>query len=104
RVGGKAQQHLEAYLHSNSLTSFSTVEDLFSHIQHIFGSPFSKGHLKQKRFTDLDVGSSAFNNFYREFTHMAPLLPLPPSPPTPHTNNMETSTMKFISGLRNRTS
>ena len=39
RMGGKAQQHLEAYLFSSILTTFSTVEDLFAHLEQVFGSP-----------------------------------------------------------------
>lgn len=84
RVGGKAQEYLEAYLHSNSLTSFSNVEDLFAHLQHIFGrSPYGKECSKGNQSRDLDKKSSAVKNFYREFTRLAPH---PPPPPPPRTN------------------
>ena len=70
RVRGKAQQQLEAYLFSNILTTFSTVEDLFAHLEQVFGSPYSKD-TKEKKFRDLDMGSSAFNDFYRESASLA---------------------------------
>lgn len=93
RVGGKAQQHLEAYLHSNSLTSFSTIEDLFAHLQHIFGrSPYSKECSKGNKSRDLDEENNAVKDFYREFTLLAPHPP-PPRPPrtstSTSTNNVE---------------
>lgn len=117
RVGGKAQEYLEAYLHSNSLTSFSNVEDLFAHLQHIFGrSPDGKECSKGNQSRDLDKKSSAVKNFYREFTRLAPHPPprpprSPPPPPPPRTrtststNNVaeeqqqltyETSIMEFM--------
>ena len=117
RVGGKAQQHLEAYLHSNSLTSFSTLEDLFAHLQHIFGrSRYGTECSEGNQSRDLDKESSAVKYFYREFTRLAPhppprppppASPHPPRPPSPlpRTNNVEeeqqqltyeTSIMEFM--------
>lgn len=88
RVGGKAQQHLEAYLHSNSLTSFSTIEDLFAQLQHIFGqSPCSEECSKGNKSRDLDEESNAVKDFYREFTLLAPH-----SPPRPPRTSTSTST------------
>lgn len=97
RVGGKARQHLETYLHSTSRTSPSTVEDLFAHLQHIFGrSPYGKECSEGNQSMDLDKESSAVNDFYREFIRLAPQPPPPPhhhhhsAPPSPpHTNNVE---------------
>lgn len=107
RVGGKGQQQLEAYLHFNSLTSFSAVEDLFAQLQLIFPGPYSI----EKKFKGLDMGSSAFKDFHREFTRMAPP---PPSSSTSHssphpTNNdkdkhtpRKSSIAKFIPGIQKR--
>ena len=39
RVGGKALQHLEPCLRVNSITFFATIEDLFNHLEDIFGNP-----------------------------------------------------------------
>lgn len=39
KVRDEALQHLEADLQCNSLTSFSMVEDLFAHLQYVFGDP-----------------------------------------------------------------
>ena len=55
RVGGKAQQHLEAYLFSSILTTFSTVEDLFAHLEQVFGSPYSKEDAKEIKSRDQDT-------------------------------------------------
>ena len=36
RVGGKALQHLEYYLHMNLITFFATIKVLFNHSEDIF--------------------------------------------------------------------
>lgn len=71
RVEGKALQHLEAYLHCNSLESFYTVEDLFTRLQNVFGSPHRNEHAI-KNFRDLKMGDNSFNDFYRDFICLAP--------------------------------
>lgn len=71
RLGDKALQHLEAYLQSNSLESFHTVEDLFNHLQNVFGDPHRKENAI-KSFRDLKMGGSSFKDFYRDFIRLAP--------------------------------
>ena len=39
QVGGKALQHLEPCLRLNSITPFTTIDDLFNHLEDIFGNP-----------------------------------------------------------------
>ena len=70
RVGGKALQYLEPCLRVNSITYFVTIEDLFNHLEDIFGNPHQKKHTIEK-FRDLKMGTSSFNNFYSEFIRLA---------------------------------
>ena len=70
RVEGKALQHLESCLRVNSITPFVTIEDLFNHLEDIFGNPHRKEHVMEK-FRDLKMGTSSFNDFYSEFIRLA---------------------------------
>ncbi len=62
RVGGKALQCLESCLHVNSITLFVTIEDLFNHLENIFGNLHRKEHAMEK-FRDLKIDTSSFNDF-----------------------------------------
>ena len=42
RVRGKALQYLKPCLRLNSITSFTTIDDLFNHLEDIFGNPYQK--------------------------------------------------------------
>ena len=66
RVGEKVLQHLELYLHVNSITSFATIEDLFNHLEDIFGNSHQKKHAMEK-FRELKMEASSFSDFYSEF-------------------------------------
>ena len=58
RVGGKALQHLEPRLRLNSVTPFTTIDDLFNHLEDIFGDPHRKEHAMEK-FRELKIGCEA---------------------------------------------
>ena len=45
QVGGKALQHLEPCLRLNSITPFTTINNLFNHFQDIFGNPYQRSRL-----------------------------------------------------------
>ena len=66
RVGGKALQHLELCLRLNSITLFTTIDDLFNHLEDIFGNPHQKEQAMEK-FRELKMGASLFSDFYSEF-------------------------------------
>ena len=66
RVGGKALQHLEPCLRLNSITPFTTIDDLFNHLEDIFGNPHQKKQAIEK-FRELKMGASSFSDFYSEF-------------------------------------
>ena len=70
RVGGKALQHLEPCLRLNSITPFTTIDDLFNHLEDIFGNPHHKEHAMEK-FRELKMGTSSFTDFYSEFIRLA---------------------------------
>ena len=70
RVGGKALQHLEPCLRVNSITPFATIEDLFNHLEDIFGNPHRKEHAMEK-FRELKMEASSFSDFYSEFIRLA---------------------------------
>ena len=40
QVRGKALQYLEPCLRLNSITLFTTIDDLFNHLEDIFGNPY----------------------------------------------------------------
>ena len=63
-------QHLEPCLRLNLITSFATIEDLFNHLEDIFGNLHRKKHAMEK-FRDLKMGARSFNNFYSEFIRLA---------------------------------
>ncbi len=66
RVGRKALQHLEPCLRLNFITPFTTIDDLFNHLEDIFGNPHRKEHAIEK-FRKLKMGTSSFTDFYSEF-------------------------------------
>ena len=70
RVGRKALQHLEPCLCVNSITPFATIEDLFNHLEDIFGNPHRKEHAMEK-FRELKMEASSFSDFYSEFIRLA---------------------------------
>ena len=70
RVGGKALQHLEPCLRLNSITPFTTIDDLFNHLEDIFGNPHRKEQAIEK-FRELKMGVSSFSDFYSEFIRLA---------------------------------
>ena len=70
RVGGKALQHLEPCLRVNSITPFATIEDLFNHLEDIFGNSHRKEHAIEK-FRELKMEASSFSDFYSEFIRLA---------------------------------
>ena len=70
RVGGKVLQRLEPCLRLNSITPFATIEDLFNHLEDIFGSSHWKEHTMEN-FRDLKMSASSFNDFYSEFICLA---------------------------------
>ena len=70
RVGGKALQHLEPCLRLNSITPFTTIDDLFNHLEDIFGNPHRKEQAMEK-FRELKMGASSFSDFYSEFIRLA---------------------------------
>ena len=66
RVGRKALQHLEPCLRLNSITLFTTIDDLFNHLKDIFGNSHQKEQTMEK-FRELKMRASSFSNFYSEF-------------------------------------
>ena len=66
RVGGKVLQHLEPCLQLNSITFFSTINNLFNHFEDIFGNPHQKKHAMEK-FRELKMRASLFSEFYFKF-------------------------------------
>lgn len=48
RVGGKALQHLKPCLRHNSIIPFATIDDLFNHLEDIFGNPHRKEYAMEK--------------------------------------------------------
>lgn len=48
RIRGKALQHLETCLQLNSITSFTTIEDLFNYLKDIFGNLHWTKHTIEK--------------------------------------------------------
>ena len=70
RVGEKALQHLEPCLRLNSITPFTTIDDLFNHLEDIFGNPHRKEQVI-KKFRELKMGASLFSDFYSEFIRLA---------------------------------
>ncbi len=66
RVRGKTLQHLDSCLRVNSITSFVTIKDLFNHLEDIFGNLHRKKHI-MKKFRDLKMDTSSFNDFYSNF-------------------------------------
>ena len=62
----KALQHLEPYLQLNSITLFTSIDNLFNHLKNIFGNPHRKKHVMEK-FRELKMGASLFNDFYSKF-------------------------------------
>ena len=69
-VGGKALQYLEPSLQLNSITFFTTIDNLFNHSEDIFGNPYRKVHAI-KKFPKLKMGASLFSDFYSEFIWLA---------------------------------
>ena len=63
-------QHLEPCLRLNSIISFATIEDLFNHLEDIFGNLHWKEYTMEK-FQDLKMGARLFNDFYSEFICLA---------------------------------
>ncbi len=70
RVEGKALQHLELCLRLNSITLFTTINDLFNNLKDIFGNPYQKEYVMEK-FRDLKMGASSFSDFYSKFIRLA---------------------------------
>ena len=66
QVRGRALQHLEHCLQLNSITPFTTIDDLFNHLEDIFDDPHRKEHAMEK-IRELKMGTSSFSNFYSEF-------------------------------------
>lgn len=62
-------QYQEPYLCVNLIAAFATIEDLFNHLEDIFGNPHQKKHVVEK-FRDLKIGISSFNDFYSEFIRL----------------------------------
>ena len=48
RVGGKVLQHLKPYFRLNSITFFTTINDLFNYLKDIFGNPYRKEQVMKK--------------------------------------------------------
>ena len=70
RVGRKALQHLESCFWLNSITSFTTINDLFNYFKDIFGNLHRKEHAMEK-FRKLKMGVSLFDDFDSEFIQLA---------------------------------
>ncbi len=70
RVAGKALQHLEPCLWLNSITPFTTIDDLFNYLEDIFSNPYQKKYAMDK-FWELKMGASSFSDFYFEFIRLA---------------------------------
>ena len=70
RVRGKALKHLEPCLRLNFITFFTTNNNLFNHLEDIFGNPVWKKNTVQK-FRELKIGASLFSDFYPEFIWLA---------------------------------
>ncbi len=70
KVRGKALQHLEPCLRLNSITPFTTIDNLFNHFENIFGNPYWKKYIMEK-FRKLKIGTSSFTDFYSEFIRLA---------------------------------
>ena len=70
RVEEKALQHFEPCLRLNSITPFTTIDDLFNHLEDIFGDPHRKEQAMEK-FRELKMGASLFSDFYSKFIRLA---------------------------------
>ena len=70
RVEGTTLQHLEPCLQLNSITFFTTIDDLFNHFKDIFGNPHQKKQNIEK-FRELKIGASLLSDFYSKFIRLA---------------------------------
>ena len=69
QVRGKALQHLEPCFRLNSITLFTTIDNLFNHLEDIFGNSHRKEYAMDK-FRELKMGASLFSDFYSKFTQL----------------------------------
>lgn len=70
RVKEKVLQYLEPCLYVNLITSFVTIKDLFNYSKNIVGNFYQKKYVI-KKFRELKMSTSPFNNFYFEFVRLA---------------------------------
>ena len=69
-VREKALQYLEPYFRLNSIILFTIIDNLFNHLEDIFGNPHWKEYAMEK-FRELKMGASLFSDFYSEFIQLA---------------------------------
>ena len=70
RVKRKALQHFEPCLRLNSITPFTTINNLFNYFEDIFDDPHQKEHAMEKS-RELKMRASSFSDFYSEFIRLA---------------------------------
>ena len=70
RVGGEAMGHLEPRLRKNAIKPFLTAEEMFDHLERIYGDPNRK-QTAMNLFRSLRQGQKDFNTFWAEFQRLA---------------------------------
>ena len=69
-MGRKILQYLESCLYVNLITFFAIIEDLFNYLKDNFDNFYQKKHVL-KKFRNLKIDISSFNDFYFEFIRLA---------------------------------
>ena len=69
-VRGKTLQYLKPCFQLNSITLFTTIDNLFNYLKDIFGNPHWKKYAMEK-FRELKMGASLFSDFYFKFIWLA---------------------------------
>ena len=70
RVREIALQYLQSGLCVNSITFFTIFEDLFNHLEDIFGNIYNKKYVMEM-FQWLKIGISLYNDLFSEFIYLA---------------------------------
>lgn len=61
---------MELYLLVNLIILFATIKDLFNYLENIFVNLYWKKYI-MKKFQELKIDTSLFDNFYLEFFYLA---------------------------------
>lgn len=66
RVGGLAMKHIQPRLRADAMIRFVTAQEMFDHLEAIFGDPNRKLNSRNK-YRSLRQGDRDFNTFWAEF-------------------------------------